>query len=129
MERNPHETLIQLWGQDTTQDVEARHGAGWIRLGATPEWVHTCRYRLAGRPETESPPRVCVIPEAAIPAPLTEVPESGAVWTVCIVGYEGFAPALVGKDAAAFAVTHGLAFATKKDANAALDAMLARVYR
>ena len=133
MERNPHEKLIQLWAPDTTQDVEffSSPRGKWEDVFGSPSWVPTCRYRLAGRPETESPPRVCVIPEAVVPAPLTEVPKSGEVWTVCIVGYEAtaFGSARVCKDEAAFAVTHGLAFATKKDADAALDAMLARVYR
>ena len=133
MERNPHEGLIQMWAQDTTQDVEApaANGDGWERLKVTPSWVPSVRYRLAGRPETESPPRRCVIPEAVIPAPLTEVPESGGVWVVVIVGYEMLAlgSVKVSGPEAVIAVKRGLAYAAKEDADAAAAAMLARAHR
>ena len=133
MERNPHEKLIQLWAPDTTQDVEffsVIHGK-WKDVVGAPSWVPNIRYRLKGRPETESPPRVCVIPEATVPAPLTEVPESGAVWVVDIRAHyrdgRSVAYTLNKGSGAEQAVENRLAYASKEDAKAANAVMLASV--
>ena len=138
MKRNPHERLIQLWGQDTTQPVEwapdvATWNAEWIPCVDTPRWNPDMRYRLAGRPDTQSPPRVCVIPEATVPVPLTEVPESGEVWVVDIRAHyrdgRSVAYTLNKGSGAEQAVENRLAFSSKEDADAVAAAMLARVYR
>jgi hypothetical protein len=69
-------------------------------------------------------PATVVIPRAEIPAPLTEVPESGVVWVpymaprTCVLQWAG--------KLAQEAMDNGLAYATKEDAQRALDAMMAR---
>lgn len=75
-------------------------------------------------------PKQVRIPEAVIPAPLTEVPESGEVWVVRIMpwamGSARLSPLLVTGDDALRAVKYGLAYATGAHAEQATAAMLAR---
>jgi hypothetical protein len=91
--------------------VEAEH-YGLIQSGALLEIIRK-------RPAT------VILPRAEIPAPLTEVPESGEVWTVYIGPGAAHVTSIAG-DIAAAAVGNGRAYATKEDAQRALDAMMAR---
>jgi len=70
-------------------------------------------------------PRTEVIPRAVVPAPLTEMPESGSVWTFEIGPRNSttLVPSALG---ASTAVRYGRAYATQADAQAVLDAVLAR---
>jgi hypothetical protein len=70
-------------------------------------------------------PATVIIPRAEIPAPLTEVPESGEVWVLIVDPYMQ-QPSKVSGDTAAQAVENRIAYATEADAQRALDAMMAR---
>jgi hypothetical protein len=78
------------------------------------------------RAVTRKRPRTVVIPRAEIPAPLTEVPESGCVWVPQVPGYAKAGPFRCGGPDARRAVDNDIAYATEADAQRALDAMMAR---
>jgi hypothetical protein len=69
-------------------------------------------------------PATVILPRAEIPAPLSEVPESGVVWALYI-GVDARITRWRGRIAQK-AASNGIAYATEEDAQAVIDAMMAR---
>lgn len=92
-----------------------------------PSWATNCLYRFADDPANVSPPprKVAYTRRVEVPAPLTEMLESGRIWTPYVRG--GSANVELSSVCTSLAIASlesGAAYATREEAQARAEAMV-----
>ena len=137
-----HGDLIKVWSKDVEQPVETLYTRleevdVWHLVKGMPDWNPKKRFRLAGKPETESPSPQSAIPETVVPSCVSFVSAGAAYYTITMEWGEANTKGLLRAEElntlrtddyerALTAQSYGLLFHTKSDAEANIDAMLDR---
>lgn len=123
----PHRELRIAWLEDPTQEVWCRHPQykTWIKVIDPASFPWPTYWQIELRPAK----RMVKIPEAVIPAPMTEAPKMGAdFWEVDVAEGSGvWHRKWQNRETDHAILENNCAYATESDARAAFEAMTRRV--